>query len=651
MLRRRKRTAARLLRERRETAIRLVRQRWEIVWLTRRAGVPLIAFAAVTNLVLGLLPVVFVISSAVVVGRIPAAVKGGLGSPSWDALLSAFVVAAIAFIAQQVVAPVRESVSELVARHIDGRVIAVVMAASTGTASIGPMEDPQVVTDLRVAARELEQWLLSPGQACSGQLTLLARYAELCGFAVVVGVKFSWLAAFGLVAAVVMFRYGIRGGLRKYAQVRFDLDPDELKNDYLRQLTIEATAAKEIRVFGLLDFLRGYWRNCYEEWLKPVWAARRRIYLWPFAWYTALGLAVSVSVFAIIGDNAAGQGTSLKLTTYVMVITAALGALSLGQRYPESDLPTAIGMHAYYSVLRFLDRLAEIQVAAVEPSGDPGTAVPAPAGTIRFAGVSFAYPGQTRKIFDGLDLTLEIGKCTGLVGVNGAGKTTLVKLLARLYEPTEGVIYLDGVDIRSYPIEAWRAKLGVIFQNFARYEVSVADNVGFGAADHLDDRAGIRAAIEAVGLAENFDKLPRGLDTPLARHIDGGAELSGGQWQRVALARALFALRHGSSILVLDEPTASLDVRAEAGFFREFTRLARGATTLLISHRFSTVRQADRIVVLEDGHVAEQGSHDELMTADGRYAHLFRLQAQRFTDTDTDTDDDPRPSEMAGNLR
>ncbi|MGW3959581.1 ABC transporter ATP-binding protein [Amycolatopsis sp. NPDC005003] len=627
------------------TAAQLLRQRWEIVRLTRKAGGPLIALATFVNLLLGALPVVFVVASALMVGRTPAAVEGGLGSPAWDALLGTFAVAAGAFIAQQVVAPIRESVSELVARRVDGRVIDEVMAASTGTSSIGPMEDPDVVSDLRVAARELEQWVQSPGQACAGQLTLLARYGQLVGYTAVVGAGFSWFAAAGLVLAVSMFRYGVRGGLRKYAQVRFDLDPEELKNDYLRRLTLEATAAKEIRVFGLIDFLRGYWRDCYQEWLKPVWAARRRIYLWPFVWYTVWGLAVSGGVLALLGNAAAEPGTSLTLTTYVMVITAALGALSLGQRFPESDLPTAVGMHAYYSVLRFLTRLDESPATKDEPADRPEageTDVPEPVGIIHFDNVGFAYPGDRGKVFDGLDLTIEIGKSTALVGVNGAGKTTLVKLLARLYEPTEGAIYLDGVDIRKYSVEAWRARLGVIFQDFARYEVSAADNVGFGAAEHLHDAEGIRAAIEAVGLAETLDGLPRGLDTPLARHLEGGADLSGGQWQRVALARALFALRHGSSVLVLDEPTASLDVRAEAQFFREFGRLTEGATTLLISHRFSTVRQADRIVVLQQGQVTEQGSHDELMAANGRYAQLFRLQAERFTDRDEQDD------EMAG---
>ncbi len=617
----------------------MFRSRWEIIQLSRRAGVLLLSVAVLTNLLLAALPVMFVVTSALMVGRVPAAVAGGLGSPAWDALMGVFLLAAVAFVGQQIVAPIRLSVSELLARRIDGRVIDEVMAASTDSISVGPMEDAQVVMDLRVAARELENWVASPGQACSAQITLLARYGQLVGYAAVVGAGFSWFAALGLVLATAAFRYGVRGGLSKYAQVRFDLDADELKNDYLRRLTIEGDAAKEIRVFGMLEFLRTTWRNSYEEWLDPVWRARRRIYLWPFVGYTLWGLGVAVAVLALLGNGSAGQGGALTLTTYVMVISASLGALALGSRYPESDLATAVGMHAYHSALKFLDRLAALPSTCLGIETNTGATaavtVPEPIAVIQFDNVGFTYPGERRPVFDGLNLTVEVGRSTALVGVNGAGKTTLVKLLARLYEPTSGAIYVDGVDISTYPVEAWRARMGVIFQNFARYEVSAADNVGFGAHEHLDDDAGIRASLEAVGLTETLERLPRGLDTPLARHVEGGADLSSGQWQRVALARALFALRHGSSILVLDEPTASMDVRAEAGFFQEFARLTEGATTLLISHRFSTVRQADRIVVLENGRVTEQGSHDELMRAGGQYATLFRLQAQRFTDGDS----------------
>ncbi|MGI8665622.1 MAG: ABC transporter ATP-binding protein, partial [Jatrophihabitans sp.] len=585
-----------------------------------------------------------------VVGRVPAAVRDGSGSDAWRALLGAFLVAAVAFIGQQIVAPVRESVSELVARRVDGWVIEEVMAASTGSVGIGALEDARVVAHLRTAARELENFVQSPGQACAGLLALVARYTQLVGYAVVVGVRFSWLAAAALVVAVLLFRYGQRGGLRKYAELRFALYPGELKYDYLRALSVEAGAAKEIRVFGLIGWLRELWRTSYLEWLKPVWAARRRIYLWPYLWFASWGLLVSATVFALLGHRAAGPGAEVSLTSFVMVSSGTLAALRLGEAYRESDLPTTVGMHAYDAVRRFIGALAEAETTdgpvagtgagTARPAGEARQpAVPELAGDLHFDQVSFHYPGQDRMIFDGLDLRIPIGRCTALVGVNGAGKTTLVKLLARLYEPTAGTIRLNGVDIRSYPVQAWRASLAVIFQDFARYEMSAADNVAFGAVGHRADLAGIHAVIEAVGLHETLDALPRGIDTPLARHLSDGVDLSGGQWQRVALARALFAFRHGSSILVLDEPTASLDVRAEARFFQEFTESALGATTLLISHRFSTVRQADLIVVLEDGRVTEQGSHQELLASNGRYAQLFRLQAQRFTDTDAENAD------------
>ncbi|MFL6163721.1 MAG: ABC transporter ATP-binding protein [Jatrophihabitantaceae bacterium] len=634
-------TPARLVVARVNTA-RLVMARVNTARLAvRTGGAALIAIDLFVNLLLGVLPVVFVIASAVVVGRVPAAVQGGSGSAAWHALLTAFLVAAVAFIGQQFVAPVRESISELLARRVDGRLIEEVMAASTDTVGIGALENPRVVADLRTAARELESFVQSPGQACAGLLALVARYTQLTGYAVVVGVEFSWLAAAGLVVAVLLFRYGQRGGLRKYAELRFQLYPAELKSDYVRALAVDSGAAKEIRVFGLIGWLRDFWRSCYLDWLQPIWKARRRIYLWPYLWFTSWGLLVSAMVFALLGHRASGPHPELSLTSFVMVSSATLAALRLGEHYRESDLPTAVGMHAYDAVRRFTNALAAAEKTVNSAAGAAQLAEEVAraelaelAGNIHFDNVSFHYPGQQRMIFDGLSLTIPIGRCTAIVGVNGAGKTTLVKLLARLYEPTGGTIRLNGVDIRGYPVELWRAKLAVIFQDFARYEMSAADNVAFGAIAHRDDHAGIRAVIEAVGLREMLDGLARGIDTPLARHLTDGVDLSGGQWQRVALARALFAFRHGSSILVLDEPTASLDVRGEAGFFAEFTESARGATTLLISHRFSTVRQADQIVVLENGRVTELGSHQQLLASNGRYAYLFRLQAHRFTDLD-----------------
>jgi ABC-type multidrug transport system fused ATPase/permease subunit len=245
-----------------------------------------------------------------------------------------------------------------------------------------------------------------------------------------------------------------------------------------------------------------------------------------------------------------------------------------------------------------------------------------PAREIRFRGVRFAYPGSERPVLDGFDLAIPAGSSLAIVGQNGAGKTTLAKLLCRLYDPQEGAVEVDGVDLRALDVEAWRARLAAVFQDFIRFERSLRDNVAPGGAPEDAIREALVDA-GASGLA--------GLDTPLARGYAGGTQLSGGQWQRVALARALCAVRLGAGLVLLDEPTAQLDVRGEAEIFDRILSATRDVTTILISHRFSTVRHADRICVLQEGRVLELGSHDELMALKGRYRTLFELQARRFS--------------------
>jgi ATP-binding cassette subfamily B protein len=606
-----------------------VRQRLAIVRLLPRAGAGPVALLIGANLLTGALAVAFAVATALVIGRVPAAVDGGLDSAAWDSLVAVFGFAAGAFVIRQLIVPVERSVGELLVRRIDGRVYDDLMAASLRSPGLAPLEDRKALDALRTAAREAEFGVQSPGRAAAGLLALLARYTELAGYTVAVGVVLSWLAAAALLATVLLFRHAQRGGLRGYAVVRSRLAGAEREIDYLRRLAGRSAAAKEIRVFGLVGWLRERLRETQLRFLEPLWAQRRRIYLWPFVRLTVVALAVTGVIFGIVGATAG----SLTLTGFVLVVQAALGMLRLAEHYPEADMPTVIGMNACDAVRRFsaqVDTFGESVPVARRPD------VPDPVCAIEFDRVSFRYPGQRHMVLDGLDLTIPAGRCTAVVGANGAGKTTLVKLLARLYEPVAGAIRVDGVDIREFPIDRWRAKLGAIFQDFVRYEASVADNIGLGAVDFRHDRDTIREVAEAAGLAATLARLPRGLDTPLARHLTGGAELSGGQWQRVALARALFALRHGSSIVVLDEPTASLDVRVEAGFFEEFAGLTAGATTLLISHRFSTVRHADLIVVLDNGRVVEQGDHTGLLALDGRYAELFRLQADRFAESAVD---------------
>ncbi|HEV8002367.1 MAG TPA: ABC transporter ATP-binding protein, partial [Planctomycetaceae bacterium] len=265
---------------------------------------------------------------------------------------------------------------------------------------------------------------------------------------------------------------------------------------------------------------------------------------------------------------------------------------------------------------------------AMEPAGKltSGTRIAKgmPAREVRFRNVTFAYPGAAQVLKD-FDLTIPAGTSLAIVGQNGAGKTTLAKLLCRLYDPQEGAIEIDSVDLREFDLSSWRSRMTAVFQDFTRFELPLRDNVAPAGAPDTAINSALQSA-GAMGLAS--------LDTILARGYEGGTELSGGQWQRVALARALCAVQLGAGVVLLDEPTAQLDVRGEAEIFDRILKASRHCTTILISHRFSTVRHADRICVLEHGKVVELGSHDELMALGGRYRTMFELQAQRFTAAD-----------------
>ncbi|MDQ4091435.1 MAG: ABC transporter ATP-binding protein, partial [Actinomycetota bacterium] len=313
------------------------------------------------------------------------------------------------------------------------------------------------------------------------------------------------------------------------------------------------------------------------------------------------------------------------LGTFTAALQATAGLTSLTATSHEDDA-VDFGMASLDAVGRIEERAASARRAAGTLSADG-----MPRKAIRFEDVSFTYPGAERPALQGLTLDLPAGRSVAIVGANGAGKTTLVKLLARLYEPDAGRITVDGVDIADLDPAAWRRRLAVIFQDFERYELPARDNIGFGALDLRGDDAAIAAAVARAGAADVLAALPHGLDTVLSRRYPSGVDLSGGEWQKVALARALLAVEAGARVLVLDEPTANLDVRAEAELFDNFLELTAACTTVLISHRFSTVRRADLIYVLDPGgRVVESGGHDDLLAADGRYAQLFSLQAARF---------------------
>jgi ATP-binding cassette subfamily B protein len=455
-----------------------------------------------------------------------------------------------------------------------------------------------------------------------------------------------------MAVGVMILRVGNRGGLRSYSRLWRTNGHLRRRLAYLRDVTLGSVAAKEIRVFGTMPWLGAKHEAAHHAFADPVDAERRRIYFKPYLAYTAVALVAILWALVSLTSQAAGTGGepgelatgAMSLTAFTLGLQALIGALMLGRDYVESDTSTQFGMNAL-TAIRDVEKA--VVAADTAPRGHQDVPAGAPITAIEFRDLHFSYPGAGESVFSGLNLSLEAGKTTAIVGVNGAGKTTLMKLLARLYEPTSGAILVDGVDISTIELSQWRRTLSVVFQDFVRYEFSAADNISMGAAFEPPDRAAIEAAAAKTGMLETLADAPHGLDTTLARAYEDGIDLSGGQWQRVAIARSLYAVDKGARVLVLDEPTAALDVRAEAEFFDQFVRLTEGLTTVLISHRFSSVRRADHIIVIEDGRVVEQGSHAQLMRKKSRYRTLFELQARRFREG-LDVDEDADAAVMEG---
>jgi ATP-binding cassette subfamily B protein len=386
--------------------------------------------------------------------------------------------------------------------------------------------------------------------------------------------------------------------------------------DYAFRMAVDPPAAKEMRLFGLVGWT-----------IDRFVASRRRLFELQYRATRLRERPVIWCLLVVIGANL--------LVFWTLADAAASGRLDLDQVVVYAQVAVGTSMIAFGGLNWALDGAAA-PVAAVlrlEPAMQPaGALTPAPAQPhpadglpareVRFRDVTFAYPRTSEPVLDGFDLTIPAGSSLAIVGQNGAGKTTLAKLLCRLYDPQGGAIEVDGVDLRQIDADDWRRRVTAVFQDFVRFELPLRDNVAPAGAPDED----VLAALEQAGAAGLAD-----LDTPLARGYPGGTDLSGGQWQRVALARALCSLRLGAGVVLLDEPTAQLDVRGEAEIFDRILTATRDVTTILISHRFSTVRHADRICVLEHGRVVELGSHDELMAEGGRYHTMFELQAERFT--------------------
>jgi ABC-type multidrug transport system fused ATPase/permease subunit len=384
--------------------------------------------------------------------------------------------------------------------------------------------------------------------------------------------------------------------------------------EYAYRLAVDPPAAKELRLFGLAG------------WTIERFIARRTLLHQLQYEATKLRERSVLSSLAIVA-------TANVVVLWTLASAVNDGRIDLGQAVVFVQAAIGTSMIAFGGLNWALDGAAAPAAAVLRLRAAMGPKGALAAGTastgeehapeLRFHAVTFGYPSGDAPVLEGFDLTIPAGSSLAIVGQNGAGKTTLAKLLCRLYDPVAGAVEVDGVDVRELDLAGWRRQVTAVFQDFIRFELSLRDNVApAGAPDDV-----IRRALEQAGAGQLAL-----LDTPLAKGYPGGTDLSGGQWQRVALARALCAVEQGASVVLLDEPTAQLDVRGEAEIFERVLAATRHCTTILISHRFSTVRQADRICVLEAGHVVELGTHDELMAVGGRYRTMFDLQAQRFTD-------------------
>jgi ATP-binding cassette subfamily B protein len=581
------------------------RKEWKFFAILPKADPGLAVAWWIALLLRGVLPAAFAIAMGMLVG---AAQRGG-------PLAGPLTFAGTIFVLLQVLTPVHQALSANLGDRTAAWLYDRLTEACVRPPGMGHLEDPKLTNDLTVA-RDFDLGMTGPPLSISMDFIANGMSEMIGGVAcAVILFRFAWWAPILLAGAWLATHW-----LLRESAVWFDRNTEEVRSaqrdaDYAYRLAVDPPASKELRLFGLAAWTidRFIARRIH---LHELQYAATRLRERPVIWSMLLVVGANVLVFWVLA-SAAAHGR-ISLSEVVIYVQSAIG----------------VSMIAFGGFSWALDGAAA-PVAAVlrlEPAMRPAGALPsgnrpadaAPGREIRLRDVTFAYPGRestAAHVLEHFDLTIPAGSSLAIVGQNGAGKTTIAKLLCRLYDPQSGAIEIDGIDIRELDLASWRSRVTAVFQDFLRLDLPLRDNVApAGAPDDV-----VRAALESAGAM----KLAT-LDTILARGYDGGTDLSGGQWQRVALARALAAVQLGRGVVLLDEPTAQLDVRGEAEIFDRLLAATRHCTTILISHRFSTVRHADRICVLEHGRVVELGTHDELMALGGRYRTMFDLQAQRF---------------------
>jgi ABC-type multidrug transport system fused ATPase/permease subunit len=588
------------------------RPEWQLFTTLHRADLRLGLAWWGLLLLRGALPALFALAMGGLVGSV---YSGG-------SLTGALALVGVVFLLLQVLTPIHTAVSANLGDRTAAWLYDRLTEASIKPPGMGHLEDPKLAEEMTVA-RDFDLGITGPPLSISMEFIAGGLVSLLSGlFSAALLFGYAWWAPLVLGGAWLATHW-----LLRESGVWRDRNTEEVRaaqqhSDYAYRLAVDPPAAKEVRLFGLAGWV-----------IDRFATRRRRLHQLQYEATRLRERSVLTSMLVVFAANA--------LVFWSLVQAALEGRIELGAAVTFAQAALGTSMIAFGGLNWAVDGAAA-PVAAVHalgpkaalagalPGGDRPTGA-TPVQEIRFRDLSFAYPGTERLVLEGFDLTIPAGSSLAIVGRNGAGKTTLAKLICRLYDPDAGAIEVDGVDLRELDIASWRSRVTAVFQDFLRLELPLRDNVApNGAPDEV-----VRSALASAGAANLTT-----VDTVLAKGYPGGTDLSGGQWQRVALARVLAAVRQGAGVVLLDEPTAQLDVRGEAEIFERILAETRHCTTILVSHRFSTVRHVDRICVLEGGRVVELGSHDELMELGGRYRTMFELQASRFAAGLPDEDSD-----------